>query len=153
MSSRIPTPLSHFIYFFFKWVIAPKGSSLTHLQLRVRFFHLKLKTQQGLLSMCSKTFGVFFPPCCWSSFSVKLFDMYTRIKSPNASCAAPVCYANGGVFLMKASWIIHERCSTRGKTRRRNTFVGKELLWKNKNWRFKYLCLPFDIQGCSSFAY
>lgn len=37
MSAKITTALSNFMYFF-KWVIAPKGSSLTHLQLDMIIF-------------------------------------------------------------------------------------------------------------------
>lgn len=57
-SSRITTPLSYFIYFF-KWVIAPKGSTLTHLQLCRIIFHFKLKAEQTLSSIYHKTQGVF----------------------------------------------------------------------------------------------
>ncbi len=96
MSSRIMTPLSYFIYFF-KWAIAPKGSTLTHLQLCLIFLSN---------SKPSKVYYQFTPRHFKFSmlldfsavqFCVKLFDMYTRIKSPNATYAA-LCVMQMEVF-------------------------------------------------------
>lgn len=94
---------------FFIIVITPQGSSLTHL-------HLIVQTLSPITFIMRLLF--FFFLFFFETFKdfhvsgpVKLLDMYNRIKSPNASYAAPVCYANRSV-LMKASWIIQEWCST-----------------------------------------
>lgn len=89
---------------------------------------------------------------------VKLFDMYTRIKTTNASHAARVCYANGGCFnegVMNNSGVVFHN-----KTHGRNKFAEKKknCFWKNQKKKKRpmlmlYLSLLFDIQSCSSLAH
>lgn len=105
------------------------GATMTHLYFCMIIFHFKVKRKvRFIISILwdisfSMSLGVLAVRLC-----VKLFDMYTRIKSPNTSYAAPVCYANRGA-LMKPSWIIQEQCSTRNAPQEQ--IHGKRIAMEN----------------------
>lgn len=133
-SSRITTPLSHFIYFF-KWVIAPKGSTLTHLQLCRIIFHFKLKAEQTWSSIYHETLGV-FPVAGLSLLSTSVLNCLTCTTESKATmhlmwpCVLCKWWCFNEETMNNSEVVFHEQCTTGFK------FIETELLWKNIKWRW-----------------